>query len=255
MKIDLGAAFAAAWALARRDRDVLTGIAGLFVFLPALATLVLLTPPPPAPQMGTGADEGAVAAWVDAYVAWSAHSTPLLAVSVLASLFGSLTITALYLDNVRPTVAGAMLTAARLFPRYVLLMLGVSVVALVGMALFVLPGLWVMGRTMLVTPALVAERRAGSDQAPGPISRSIDLTRGNGLLMAGLAGIGTFGAQLLMGPFLAISDAMTAAGAANPIAVVLADIGAAIVATAFTLGVTLIRVTIYSRSALPRIGI
>ncbi|MFA5969425.1 MAG: hypothetical protein WC816_09320 [Sphingomonas sp.] len=248
MRIDIGAAASTAWALFKRDRDVLLVVAGTFIFVPALAMLLFLPPPPP--TFAAGASPAEVELWMNGYIAWLTRCLPWLAISGVSAMFGSLTITAMYLDAGRPDVGGAMRVAARLFPRYFFLMLGVSAVTLVATALLVLPGLFVMGRTMLVESALVAQP-ASRD---GPIARSIDLTRGNSLVLAGLAGIGTFGAQLLASPFMSVDEALRAGPAANPIAISLADGGAAAVAATVALAMILIRVAIYREVTAPRSG-
>jgi hypothetical protein len=64
-------------------------------------------------------------------------------------------------------------------------------------------------------------------------------------MLAGLAAIGAFGGELLAAPFTALADAMRSAGAVNPVAMTLTNIGAAAVASAVALAMVLLRVTIY----------
>ena len=249
MKIDLADAVGTAWTVFKRDRDALLAMTGLFLFLPALTMLLLLPPPPQA--VGTDAGQAAVEGWVKLSVQWLFGNLPWLAIATLIAQFGALAITAFYLDKSRPSVGQAMARAARLLPGYALLMLAVTLVASIGFLMFVVPGLWVLGRAMLAAPVLVAEGGSPVDA----VQRSIGMTRGNGLLMAGLAGIGTFGGQLLASPLLALDDALRAAGAANPVLVTIVDIGAAGLATSVALAMILVRVAIYWRTAGSRSGI
>lgn len=251
MRIDVGAAASAAWALFKRDRDALLALGGMFLFLPALAMLLLLPAPPPPPAGAAEAGQQAIQLWISGYMAWLIASAPWLLMSAVMTMFGSLTILTFYLDGSRPDVGSALRTAMRHFPTYALLMTGITIVASAAVLLFVLPGLWVLGRTMLIGPALVAER--GADGAP--IRRSIVLTRGNNLVLTGLAGIGTFGAQLLMTPFIAMDEAMRAAHAVNPVAIVIVDIGAAAIGSTVALAMILLRVTIYRGVVGPSSGI
>ncbi len=248
MRIDLAAATGTAWTLFKRDRDVLLALAGMFLFLPSLAMLLLIASPP-AP-VGGDAGQAAIEQWANQYVAWMFGNLPWLTLAALVTLFGSLAITAFYVDRAKPDVGGAIGVAARLLPGFALVMMGVTAVASVGLLLFVLPGLWVLGRVLLATPVLVAEQGSAIDA----VRRSVTLTRGHGLVMAGLAGIGTFGGQLLASPFLAVDEALRAADAANPVAVMLVDIAAAAIAAAVALAMILLRIAIYWRAGAPSSG-
>lgn len=243
MKIDIGDAARAAWVLFKRDRDVLLALAGIFMFLPTLALMLLLPSPPAA--LATGASETATQLWASNYLNWIVACSPWLILATAVSMVGALSVISFYLAPVRPHVGGAIAVAVRHFPTYALLMVGVTLVASLGVVLFVLPGLWILGRTMLTGAALIAEGRRGGE----PVRRSIGLTRGSGLVMAGLAGLSTFGIQLLLTPFSALDEAMRAARAVNPVAIMLVDVGGAAVAAAGALAIVLLQVTIYWRGA------
>lgn len=249
MKLDIGAAAATAWALFRRDRDVLLTIAGAFFFLPTLAALVLLPPPPV--RTGPAGDTEAAQQWIKSAFDWYVAGAPVLVTGSVVALYGVLVVATFYADPARPSVGQALIRALTLLPRFTLLMVGVSVAAAIGLALFVLPGLWVLGRTLLVAPVLIAE--PGTRQ--GALARSIALTRGNGLMMAGVAGLGIFGVQLLTGPFEALTATLQGAQAANPVAITLASAVAAAIAAAAALAMALLRVTIYWRAAESSSGI
>jgi hypothetical protein len=239
MRIDLAAAATNAWALFKRDRDVLLALSGMFLFLPTLATLLLI---PSAPKkLAAGASRAMIEQWANGYADWLVGNLPWLGLSATASLFGSLAVIAFYVDPARPDVSGAMLAALRRFPGYLALMFVITLVASLGLLLLIVPGLWVLGRTMLAGPAMIGTR-SGAAEA---VRRSVDWTRGHGLVLAGLAGVGTFGGQLLASPFLALDEALRSADAANPVAIAIVNIGAAAAASVVALAMILLRVTIY----------
>lgn len=247
MRIDLGAAATAAWGLFRRDRDVLVALAGMFLFLPTLATLTLVGPAPQRPTPDAG--KAAIDAWTTHYADWLSANLPGIGAAALMAMLGSLAITVFYADRARPDVGAALAIALRRLPAFFVQSLLLSLPASIGFlgllspALFVLllPGLWFLGRGLVAGVALVAE---GAGPVAG-IRRSFALTRGNGLMLAGLAAIGAFGGELLAAPFTALADAMRAAHAVNPVVLIIANVGAAAIAAAVALAMALLRVTIY----------
>ncbi|MFX7140267.1 hypothetical protein ABTH88_20280, partial [Acinetobacter baumannii] len=82
---------------------------------------------------------------------------PGLLAAAVTTLFGALTITVFVIEATRPSVGRAMVIALRLLPRFAVLVAGVAMVGTLGLLAFVVPGLWLMGRTMLIAPALVAD--------------------------------------------------------------------------------------------------
>ena len=247
MKIDLGAAATAAWALFRRDRDVLLALTGMFLFLPTLATLLLIGPAPQRPTADAG--KAVIDAWTTHYADWLSTNLPGIGAAALLAMLGGLSITAFYADRARPDVGSALAIGLRRLPAFFAQSLMLSLPASIGFlgllspALFILllPGRWFLGRGLVAGVALVAE---GAGPITG-IRRSFALTRGNGLMLAGLAAIGAFGGELLAAPFTALADAMRSADAVNPVAMTLTNIGAAAVAAAVALAMILLRVTIY----------
>ena len=244
MKIAVGAVGAEAWGLWQRDRELLLAVAGPFLFLPTLALLLLV---PMAPKsLAPGASEAEMAAFLTDYAAWASANIGWFAAAGAMTLYGALALTFLYLDHRIGDLRAALLQALPLLPRYALAMILVAVPATLGVLLFVLPGIYVLGRTMLIGPAMVVERPVS---AVGAIRRSIALTRGNGLALAAVAGIGLLAGQLLPAPLLAIDEAMRNANAANPIVVVLVDSAAAALASGVALALILFRIAFYRRVA------
>lgn len=244
MKLDAAGVLADAWADWRRDRELLFRIAGPFLFLPSY-TLYIAVPPPPA-ALDRGQPEADQLAWINAYGDWLASNGGWYVAASLLVYFGTLTIVTLYLDPTRPDLRAALARAARLFPRYMLAVVAMSVPAGLGLLLFLLPGLYLLGRIVPIGPALVAERPIGVRAA---IGRSLALTQGNGLLLAGFATLTLVGGAVAAEPFLAIDRALRAAGIANPVAIAIIDAGAAAMTAISLLAGILFQIAIYRRLA------
>jgi hypothetical protein len=244
MTFDVAGVLADAWQMWKRDRELLLAVAGLFLFLPNL-TLELLVPPPPA-QTGSGTDMAAFKSWLTDVAAWWSHYGPLVSVIGLVAMFGTLMIFTLYLDPRRPNVRVALVRTLTLSPRYLLAMFFVSLAVGIGFVLLILPGIYALGRLMLTVPSLVADRSRG---VLGAIERSLVLTAGNGLVLAGFACITLFSGAVLSAPFRALGKAMDGAPMANPVVAVLLDSGAAAGAAAGVLAAILIQVALYRRLA------
>lgn len=245
MKLDFAVTLQDAWALFRRDRDLLLRLAGPFVFVPAFA-LALLVPEPPLPDAAAGDNEAQALAWAQTLTTWAGANAGWYLLAYLIGHFGTATLYALYLDPDRPDVGGALRRAGQLLARYMLAMLIVAVPAGAGLLLWVLPGLYVLGRTMLTGPLLLAERPIGAAAA---VLRSLALTRGSGLALMGLAAFTYLSGWLLGQPFMLVDGWMRTAGAANPVALALVDAGAALAATAAGMAQGLIGVAAYRRLA------
>lgn len=242
MTIDIPGVFADAWALFRRNRQVLVALAGMFIFLPSLWLLLYVPQAPPLPDQN--APDAQVQAQIQVFAAWVTTHSGAFLVAALTSLYGALAICMMFLDRGSEDVRAVLVGALGKLPRAALAALVVSIPASIGLLALALPGLYVLGRAMLVLPVLAAERR---QTALAAIWRSITLTRGNGLVLAALAGLGFVAGQLLPSPFTALVEAMTAQQGGNPVAIVILDALAALVATGVTLATILLRVAIYRR--------
>jgi hypothetical protein len=251
MMLDVTGVFGAAWRTWLRDRDVLLRVAGLFYFLPLLVIGVAV---PDAPQVAisremTEAERLAVVEQLSSWLAQSAHWYVLSAILVQ---FGSLTILTLYLGPQRLTVGEALRRALPLLPRYVLAMMLVGIPTTVGYVTMVLllPALYLLGRLLLVAPTLVAEPPPGIGRS---MTRSFQLTRGNGFALAGVATLVLL-AGLLQLPFHALTDVMAEHHAANPLAVLIVEALAAAAGSVSLLAMPLLQVAIY-RSLSARHGV
>ena len=244
MKINVPGAFADAWSLFRRHTEALVAVAGLFIFLPTLALLLLVPAAPPWPD--SAASDAQIQADAAIFANWIVDNARWFLVASLASLYGSLAICTFLLDSACVDLRAALQRAVRLLPRYVLAALLILLPASLGIFVFVLPGLYILGRTTLIAPALVREK---SLTATSAIMRSSALTRRNGMMLAGLTGLGLLAGQMLPAPFQSIDIAMRAVGAANPVMVTIVDSLAAVLASIVALATILMRIAIYRQLA------
>ena len=245
MKLTFAGVVADAWGLFRRDADLLLRIAGVFMFFPAFA-LTLLVPPMPVPD-GNIADATARAEqWTNALGDWLGGYGIGFVIAYAAVYFGWAIIAVLYCDPARPDIRGAVARAARIYPRFFLAMLLVSLPAGLGMWVLVIPGLYVVGRTLPVAAILLAERPVGAWRA---IRRSLVLTRGNGMALIGLAAFAYLFGLLAGQPFLLLDHWLRTEGGANPVAVAMADALAAAAATATQVALVLFAIVSYRRLA------
>jgi hypothetical protein len=242
--------YADAWAAWRRDWSVLTAVAGMFVFLPQLA-LLLLMPDPPDVATVASADpaDPTFQAWSIALQAWLANYGWWYIVAGVAALYGQFALVAIYLAR-GATVGRALVDALRLLPRLLLawaiwmLPFGLLGLALIRVPFLIMPVLaLVLSRTLLVAPAIVAARPIGAVAA---IGRSFTLTRGHMLLLAGVVLSVVLAQYLLAVPFLAL-DQWMAKNAPNPIARVMVDTIAAAIAALGSTAMALVQVAAWRR--------
>ncbi len=244
MSMDLGGTAADAWAMWRRDRAVLVPLAGLLLFAPTLALLLFVAPAPVPP--GAGRTDSEMALFIMNYRAWIGANGGFLIIAGMISALGGLGVTTFYLDRTSATVGDALARAVMLLPRYLLASALVLVPAFIGLLMLVVPGLYVLGRTLLVGPVLVAEQPIS---AVGAVGRALALSHRRGLVFAGIVTIAFVGQQMLPLPLLAIDEALHRMNAANPLVIAVVDAGAAALTTAVALGLLLFRISLYRRLA------
>lgn len=200
-KLDMGLAWTQATALMGANRDTISAIAGLFFFLPTMAS-TLLVPElanPPQASAPAGADPQLVMqAMMDAMAAVYAENWPLLIAVLAVQFIGSMSLFALLTDRGNPTVGEALRTGIRSLPSYLaaqlLTVIGASLAigiplgvlsAFGGPAVGLLAGLialglivWVMLKLVLVGPVIAIEAQFNPLAA---MARSWQLTKGNTL--------------------------------------------------------------------------
>lgn len=179
-KIDLAAVWDDAKSMGTANRDLLGAVAGMFILLPAVVVEQLVTRPK---ALEKDAANEAVLAQFALYAEMNWH---LLLTYAVISSFGILTIQSLLLRSERLTVAESMRVALPILPAFVVANLLQALGVMTGMFLFVIPGLYLIGRLALIAPVAAAE------QSSNPITilqRSAILTHGNGWRVLGVLSI------------------------------------------------------------------
>ena len=122
-KLDMGKAWTQATALIGLNRDTIGAIAGLFFFLPSMASalFVPVTAITPAPPAGSGGEDPAVVmqAAVDQMAALYADNWPILLAVFAMQFIGSMSLFALLTDRGNPTVGEALATGIKGLPSYI----------------------------------------------------------------------------------------------------------------------------------------
>ncbi len=206
-KLDMGKAWTQATGLIGTNKDTISAIAGLFFFLPSLASALLVpelaNPPQPSPDADP---QLAMRAMMDQMSAIYAANWPLLLGLVIAQFAGSMSLFALLTDRGNPTVGEALRTGLASLPSYLaaqaVTVLGASLAigiplgvisAFGGPAVAVLAVLaalilivYVMVKLSLVAPVIAIE----GDRNPfTALARSWQLTKGNSLRIVLFVGL------------------------------------------------------------------
>lgn len=167
MKLDAGRAWSDAMSLLSGQREILLTITGFFILLPSLLLNTLR------PFVASGSRDALVQElmrWTETNFLW------IIVAAVLAAL-GRLAILILLLSPERPTVGEALSVGGRLLILFVAMDILIGVMWLGGLLLFVIPWLYLVGRTFLAEAAFVAERVHNPVAA---ITAGFDASRGNG---------------------------------------------------------------------------
>lgn len=200
-KLDMGKAWTLTTGLIGANRDTITAIAGLFFFLPSLATAIFVPElaDPQAPAGSSGADpDAAMQAMMAQMSAVYADNWPLLLGLLVIQFIGSMALLALLTDRGHPTVGEALGTGLRSIPAYLaaqlVSVLGAGLIAgipfgilaafappaataIAMLVLFVLI-IYVFIKFALIAPVIAIEGERNPLRA---IARSWRLTKGNSL--------------------------------------------------------------------------
>lgn len=235
-----------AWAMVRRDRVLLFGLAGPFWLLPVLALRLLVPVAPPLP-LGLEPGSPAATAAARAVIEWAgAHGMWFLVAAGVGAL-GTVAVFVLYLDRDRPDVAASLARAGRLWPRFVLLNLITALPTGAGLMLLYVPGVYILARVLASGPALVAEAPIGAWAAVG---RGFRLSRGSSIALMGVVAVTLALAWIVPQPLLVLDEWLRAQpGGANPVALATVDVLASAIAAAAALASALVAVAAYRRLA------
>jgi hypothetical protein len=168
--------YSAAWddtvRMLRAHGSLIGGIAGVFVFLPAVLMSYLL----PLPEQQTARMLEQTTAYFTANLHW-------FILSQLIEMTGLIAILLLVFRPSQDTVGGAIGRAFRVLPLYFLAVFLSRVVIGAGLFFLMIPGLYLFGRLALVPIVVVAEEKRNPIDA---MQRSFALTRGRGWAILGL---------------------------------------------------------------------
>lgn len=154
MTFSIGGLFAEAASLWRRERELIVPLTGMFAFVPMLGFVLMIAglDIPPSSSM----DE--VMAAIQAFQ--SANAVPLILGNVALS-FGGFATFNLFLQGDGRTLGEVLKLTLRRFLPFLAIDLILSFVFGLGLSLFLLPGLFFLGRTWLIAPAFAARPEAG----------------------------------------------------------------------------------------------
>ncbi len=161
--------------LCKAHSQVIIAFAGVFMFLPGLAGSFFLDPPK--------LEANAIDAMAQELNAWMRANWVPLVMQGLISSFGSAMIYRYVLSKTPATAQRAIIETLPLLPVFVLANLVTSVAIALGIYLLVFPGIYLIGRVLLVAPIIAAE---GQQSLVAALTRSMQLTRGMGWRLAGM---------------------------------------------------------------------
>ena len=202
VRLDAARAWTDAMAMLKAAPDLLLTVAGFFIMLPSLF-LDLLRPMNFSGQRGRVLVE--MVAWTEANLPW------IMIASVIAAL-GRLMILIMLVDGGRPTAGESLQAGVRLLLMFVLMDLLIGLLWMGGLMVFILPGLYVVGRTFLAETAFVATR-AGNPVAA--ITAGFEASRGNGWRIFAMVAIIYIAGMILSA---AVSSVVGVVGALSGIA-------------------------------------
>jgi hypothetical protein len=175
MKFSYSAIWNDTVAMLRAHGSLMLGIAGAFIFFPTLLFGYLVPPIEPAGATIPDLFNAQIAFFQDNAI-W------LVLIGMIGSI-GSLAILDLLLARGPVAVDGALGRGIRLLGPFYVATILTGLMTLGGFILFILPGLYLYARFLLIGPVMVGEGERGPIAA---IRRSFDLTRGRGWAVLGL---------------------------------------------------------------------
>ncbi len=243
MKLSYDAIWQDLLAMLKAHADLILIVAGAFMFLPTLAQAIYLPPP----QMD-GIDQKSLQSLALYY---EANIIPLLALR-LVTLLGAGTLLSLLLHPSRPTVGSAIAASARMLPSLFFVSLVEQLLMLGGFLLLVIPGFYVIARTVISDAAVMAEDVRNPLRA---VSRSFDLTRGLGWQIFGLVAILAVVTWITTSALVAIIGIPTQLILPESGALIARDILSAVTPTTLMLVFVLLSASFYRALSAARSGI
>ena len=159
--------------LLRANAAIVVALAGVFLFLPVLVIAHFLPVP-------TSDDFRELMRYYQEYFAANLHW---LLIARLIAMIGEISLLLLFLDARGRSVGTLIGAALLLLPFYFVASLLTGIMVGFGFVLLIIPGLYLIGRVALVGSHVAA---AGERNPIAAITRSFELTRGNGWAVLGM---------------------------------------------------------------------
>jgi hypothetical protein len=220
--------------LTREHAPLLIAIAGVFVFLPAVAFAIFFKPDQAPPTEDLNRLLQQLADF------WAA-AAPWFLLQSLFNMVGTAAMLRLVLTR-GGTVGGALMFALMLLPFYFLLSLLSSLMVGVGFILLIVPGLYLLGRVMPAAPVMVAENIRNPLTA---LSRSFELTEGKGWSVFGIIFIVGLVGAILVGVCNSIVGIVLTMAAGRELGTLLTTIFAAVLSCGFAILMVMLYAAIY----------
>lgn len=235
MKLNYMQCWNGAMSLLVANKEAILAIAGVFIFLPTLLFAQFVVPP-----VFSGDEDGnAMLAIYSAY--FSENSFSIMASNLVIS-FGSLAIYLALAPSRNSTVAEDLVAALKLFLIYLLANLAIAFIVLPGFLLFIIPGLYLTARFILVPVVIVDQWERNPIEA---IRKSWSLTSKNGfsvllfILIIAVVGMITVG---VLEAVTGVITGLATGGAGWPF---IENLVAALTGTAFQLVIAAVITSIY----------
>jgi hypothetical protein len=171
--------YSAIWAdtvnMLKSHGSLIGAVAGVFLLLPTLLTGYFLPQPTPSEADPFGP-----------MFEHFANNWPWLLIGNLFNMVGAIAIYLLLLRGREQTVGRAIAAALPILPFYLLMSILTNLAIGLGLGLFILPGIYLLGRLFPASPVLVTQQPRNPLAA---IRDSWALTRGRGWAVAGLVAI------------------------------------------------------------------
>ncbi|TFI57846.1 hypothetical protein E2493_12695 [Sphingomonas parva] len=238
MKFSYSAVWDDAVQLFRSHGSLIVALAGVFIFLPGLLTAALL----PQPQAQT------VDQLMEAMRAYVQFAWPWVLLETLVNMIGTIAILRLIFPRQTSTVGAVIAASLPLVPTYFVAAILSNITVGLGLLLFIIPGIYLLGRLTPVGPVIVAEERRNPIDA---LRRSFQITAGKGWAVAGLVLIVAIAGVIVMVVANNLIGLVLLLIAGQKIGGFLTLIVGAITAAAFTTLLVLLYAAIYRRLAEP----
>tara|TARA_R100001244_G_scaffold44182_1_gene39733 strand:- start:56093 stop:56845 length:753 start_codon:yes stop_codon:yes gene_type:complete len=235
MKLNYMQCWNGAMALLVANKEAILAIAGVFIFLPTLLFAQFVAPPV------FNGDEGG-GEMLAIYSAYFGENSFSIMASNLVISFGSLAVYFALAPSRNGTVAEDLVAALKIFLIYLLANLAVGLISLPGFILFIIPGLYLTARFLLVPVVIVDQRERNPIEA---LKKSWSLTKGNGFsILLFVVIIGVVG-TITVGVLEAVTGVITGLATGGAGWLLIENLVAALAGSAFQLVIAAVITSVY----------